>query len=98
MILRLTWHCDGPDAGYKARDRETNMGCQVNHLWDNDRKFFHGYDALVGRTGSWSGFKRLGTYANPETRTTLQISAHQSTYFTWHGLLMSRRCGHCANS
>jgi hypothetical protein len=52
MILRLTWHCDGPDAGYKARDRETNMGCQVNHLWDNDRKFFYGYDALVGRTGS----------------------------------------------
>ncbi len=37
------------------------MGCQVNHLWDNDRKFFYGYDALVGRTGSWSGFKRLGT-------------------------------------
>ena len=38
------------------------MGCQVNHLWDNDRKFLYGYEALVGRTGSWSGFKYVGTF------------------------------------
>jgi glyoxylase-like metal-dependent hydrolase (beta-lactamase superfamily II) len=25
-------------------------------------------------------------------------STKQSTYLTWHGLLMFRRCGHCANS
>jgi len=62
MVLRLTWRCTGPDAGYKARDDETDMGCQINHLWDNDRKFFYGYEALAGRTGSWSGFKYIGTY------------------------------------
>jgi hypothetical protein len=66
MVLRLNWRCGDPtgptSGGYKASDPETNMGCQVNHLWDNDRKCFYGYEALVGRTGSWSGFKYIGTY------------------------------------
>jgi hypothetical protein len=62
MVLRLTWRCRGPDAGYKAKDDETDMGCQINHLWNNDRNFFYGYEALAGRTGSWSGFKYIGTY------------------------------------
>jgi hypothetical protein len=66
MVLRLNWRCGegtgSTSGGYKASDPETNMGCQVNHLWDNERKFFYGYEALVGRTGSWMGFRYVGTY------------------------------------
>jgi hypothetical protein len=68
MVLRLTWRCGeggGSDAGgYKASDSETDMGCQVNHVWDRDRHFFYGYQTLVGRTGSRS-FRIIGTYQTP---------------------------------
>jgi hypothetical protein len=61
MVLRLTWRCGDPSGptsvGYKANDPETNLGCQINHLWDRDRRFFYGYEALVGRTGSRPSFR-----------------------------------------
>jgi hypothetical protein len=62
MVLRLTWRCgERGNAVYKAGDPVTDIGCQVNHLWDDERKFFYRYEAFVGRTGR-SQFRFIVTF------------------------------------
>jgi hypothetical protein len=47
MVLRLEWICGqrgdpASRSGYKASDKETDVGCFVRHVWDSRAKFFYG--------------------------------------------------------
>jgi hypothetical protein len=42
---------------------ETNMGCQINHLWDGHRHFFYGYQALSRGNKAISANKGTGLTA-----------------------------------
>ena len=67
MVLRLEWVCGqrgdpASRSGYKASDKETDVGCFVRHLWDPRAKFFYGFEAYVGRNNSWFGWREVGCY------------------------------------